>query len=170
MHSISGLAVHSKLPRRTLQYWADNGVLEETWGKGAKRATYSDHELELVMMLRQFAKSETPIGLMQYLAALFREVVLREDLQSSDEAKRFQPIVTEARENKPAYLIVQIPYLAEVGTGFEATLFVARNSHDLGQLTIKCMEERPTWQVVPIDLREALKQPRTAPSRIEARE
>lgn len=84
--SLSETARRANLPRRTLQYWLDHDAI-------------AAGEIEIVRMLRPFARMGSPIGVIKVLAIAFRDFLLNGDDDHP---------ITNARKGEDAYLVVSI--------------------------------------------------------------
>lgn len=149
MNTISGLAREADLPRRLVQFWADNDVLiPEGPLLPRKRALFSEREREVVRMLRPFALMSTPISVTKALAAAFRVLLTSQD-------PVFLKIMNNARQGETAYLIMQV---FDSGGGIATASSVAGTVWELGRAIASMMSDgnKAILPVVTIDLTAAL--------------
>lgn len=149
MYTISNLARRSDIPRRTVQFWADNSVLvPEEPLLPRKRASYGERELDVVLMLRPFALMSTPVSVIKAIASSFRVLLTSQD-------HVLPGLVNAARRGETAYLVVQV-FDTCAGTG--TALSAAGTVENLGRAIASMMSEgnKRLLPVIAIDLSAAL--------------
>lgn len=160
MFSISGLARRSDLPRRTIQYWADKEVivpLPQPAGSDALKS-YNKTELEIVRMLRPFAKMNATLGLLVTAATVFR--TLLDDAEAPAEPDRLEKNVRDAirtaRKGKPVFLAVQVVETPGSPTGNIMTVWAARNEGDISKIVAERVRHQPALPMIILNLTDAL--------------
>lgn len=146
MTTMSNTARQASLPRRTLQYWWD----EEAVFPG---------EIDLARMLRTFFLLGSPIGMIKFLAPIFRDVVLGAQ-QSADEENIFAPVVKAARAGRPAFLALQVAPDAAVSEKMvpkNVQIFATCSQEKLTSFIAGQLRTSPALPIVTIDLAEALR-------------
>lgn len=107
MYLISELSRRSGMPRRTVQFWADNGALIPAEpGRLRKRALYDETELDIVCMLRPFAQMAAPISVVRALAGYFRDWLTGK--MSDEHGPPAHQTLAAARAGEPVYFAVSI--------------------------------------------------------------
>lgn len=104
-HTIADITRRSKLPRRTIQFWADREVLQMDADASidAKERLYSDAELEIACLLRPLTRMALPFNVLQLIAGFLRE--------HGFEPRRRTGLtkwIDMARAGDPVFLIVSI--------------------------------------------------------------
>lgn len=142
--TITALADAVRLPRRTVQYWYDHGLLKED-------------DYELARMLVPFVYMQLKIETMKVLARVLRQTVLEHEYQTSDEAEHFLPHVKAARAGKPAVLGVQ--FIPEPVTDklYTFGLRAGRTVRALAGWQEQCLEQQARCPIALINLTEAFK-------------
>jgi hypothetical protein len=170
MYSISGLARHADLPRRTVQFWVDKEVLEPVDRLAISDAprVFSIRELEVAKMLRPFVLMASPIGIIHLLARVFRDIL---ELEAAEKpaATHVKEALAAARAGDIAYLVVYIFTKARVEvfdiapdaqrglTGEHmAQALIATSDAELVSILAREMAGRPYFPYTIINLQAAL--------------
>lgn len=158
MFSISGLARHANLPRRTVQFWADNDVLVPAHPQEESEAprVYSALELDVARMLKPFVEISSPIGVLKLLAAVFRWRVLDITAQSADDEELFAPMIDAARRNRTAFLAVQLIPKSDETAWYIVHLGPALNARQLSKSIDEQMRSQPHYPVIVVNVTDAL--------------
>ena len=149
MHTISALARNAPLPRRTLQYWHDRGVITPA---SRTPVVYGDDELILARLLAPFAHTTASVGTISMLSELFKMVLSGDSSVPADVAKAF----AHAKANKEGFFVIAL----ELEQGKEGTVWPwtrgAINETALANAVIALTEWRPNLPVTIINLGYAL--------------
>ena len=148
MHTISAMAKSASLPRRTVQYWHDQGVLEPL---SRSPLVYSDEELRLVRVIAPFARWTPSISAIRWLAHNIRLALASDSSVPANVLRAFE----DGRAGRPAYFIVA----PEINQDEEIDWTWTDGAHDhwsIGASVSRMLQGRPELSPTVIDLGFAL--------------